>query len=238
MNKKEKFIIVEYKNIELKMKDAIGLRGFFADIDQSDTVMHNHELDGRCIYRYPEVQYKVLHNHPYIVVFGDGIRSFYPKVMEVQTLTIGKNTYHNPDMHISLSTKPIGDCRNVNHYRFITPWLGLNQHNYKKYIKIESEEEKEKFLHRILIGNILSMCKEFKVNIENQLMITSDLKTIPVHYKKEKMIGFSGEFSVNCNLPSLCGMGKGVSIGYGTIVQNIKQEGEKEGNEDKCMIEN
>lgn len=215
----EKFIIAEYKEIEIKQPDAFKLRGFFADLDYSDTYMHNHEEDGKSIYRYPQVQYKVVHHHPMVVAFGEGIKSLYPKLMSSDRIRIGKTVYESPEVFIRLETRQIGDSRERFIYKFITPWLALNQKNYQKYTEAESQEKKRKILERILIGNILSLCQGFGVTMEQKLEITSDLEERPIKFKGELMIGFLGEFEINAHLPSLCGLGKGVSRGMGTIVK-------------------
>lgn len=225
MKKQEKFLIVEYADIRIKASDTVGLRGFFADIDREAEIVHNHTIDGSSIYRYPKVQYKTRHGHPVIVAFGEGISSIYPLIMEKTDLTIGSQIFINPEMHINLTRKEIGDSKEIHHFRFLSPWMGLNQDNYRKYIELK-EEERTGFLNRIMVGNILSMCKGFDVMIENKLELTSELRPVPVHYKGEKMIGFLGEFSVNAFLPTLCGIGKGVALGYGTFVKVKNREGE------------
>ena len=217
MIKKEKFLIAEYRNIELKQPDAAKLRGYFADMDGSDTFMHNHMESGESIYRYPRVQYKVIHHHPVIVAFGEGINSLYPKLMDVDNIVLGETVYQDPGLQIKLETKVIGDSRKTYHYKFLTPWLALNQENYKRYLELSSEPEKRQILEKILTGNILSMCRGFAVELEQKITALVDVKDIPVKFKGESMIGFIGHFEVNVHLPTLCGIGKGVSRGMGTI---------------------
>lgn len=220
MTKKEKFLIAEYRNIKLKQRDAVKVRGFFADLDETDTLMHNHLKTGKNIYRYPRVQYKVLHHHPYIVAFGEGINSLYPKLMSAERVTLDGVTYDNPDLQISLETKLIGDSREIYRYKFLTPWLALNQENYRKFINIppDREDMKEDMLKKILTGNILSLCGGFDVNIEGKIDVSVNVKNVPVRFKGEPMIGFIGSFEANVHIPGFCGIGKGVSRGMGTIV--------------------
>lgn len=217
MIKKERFLIAEYKDIELRQQDAVKVRGYFADMDKSDTFMHNHLETGGNIYKYPEVQYKVLYKHPFIIAFGNGINSLYPKLMGIEYVTIGNRKYNNPDLQIRLETKTIGDCEQTLQYKFLTPWLALNQENYRKYTVLETNFEKIQMLENILTGNILSMCKGFNVRLERKINVLSELESIPVKFKGETMIGFTGKFTVNARLPAFCGIGKGVSRGMGTI---------------------
>ncbi len=225
MTKKEKFLIAEYKNIRLHQQDAVKIRGYFADMDESDSVMHNHLETGENVYKYPKVQYKVIHKHPFIVAFGNGIDSLYPKLMCSGKVTFGGEEYDNPDLQIRLETREIGDCSKTLYYRFLTPWLALNQENYKKYASLEASHEKLLMLEKILVGNILSMCKGFDVRIGQNINAVPDVRSVPVRFKGENMVGFIGQFTANVRLPAFCGIGKGVSRGMGTIVpvreQNI-----------------
>lgn len=225
MIKKEKFLIAEYRNIELKQQDAVKLRGYFANLDGSDTLMHNHMESGENIYRYPRVQYKVIHHHPVIVAFGEGINSLYPKLMDMDNVVLGETIYWDPELQIKLETKVIGDSRKAYHYKFLTPWLALNQENYKRYLELSTEPEKKQILEKILTGNILSMCRGFAVELEQKITASVDVKDIPVKFKGESMIGFIGWFEVNAHLPTLCGIGKGVSRGMGTIGLFSPEEG-------------
>lgn len=218
MIKKEKFLIARYQNIELYQQDAVKIRGYFANMDKSDSFMHNHLETGGNIYKYPEVQYKVINKHPFIIAFGNGINSLYPKLMDIECIVIGNKKYNHPDLQIQLETKTIGDCNKTLQYKFLTPWLALNQENYKKYASMKTNFEKTQILENILVGNILSMCKGFNVKLERKISVLSDLESIPVKFKGETMIGFIGKFTVNARLPAFCGIGKGVSRGMGTIV--------------------
>jgi len=51
----------------------------------------------------------------------------------------------------------IGVSSDLIEYKFKTMWMGLNQNNFSKYINLLPGKEKEEFLNKILIGNILSL---------------------------------------------------------------------------------
>lgn len=216
MTKKVRIMTAAYKNIELSGADAKNVRGFFADLDRTDSILHNHTEEGADIYRYPKIQYKVLHGTPMIVAAEEGIRSIHPHLMEQTSLRIGSRVYSDTALDIHLSERPVGDSREVKSYRFLTPWLALNQKNYQQYRKA-SEEEKEAILTRALIGNLLSLCKGFQVTVERRLEVTLDLDSKKVLYERNPMEGFTGRFKVNCCIPNLLGIGKGTARGFGTV---------------------
>lgn len=226
MNKKIKVMMATYKHIQLSAAESRRIRGFFADLDQKDSHLHNHMEDGTQIYRYPLVQYKVIRGNPVILAAEEGIRSIHPHLMEQKKLTLGDREFTDLAMDIHLAELPVGDSRIVRSYRFTTPWLALNQENYGRYQKAGAEE-RDALLGRILIGNLLSLCKGFQVTVEQPLQVTHQLKEIPVTYKGKKMSGFTGTFQVNCCIPELCGIGKGTARGFGTIQVMKSREEER-----------
>ncbi|MCI8516117.1 MAG: CRISPR-associated endonuclease Cas6 [Hungatella sp.] len=225
MIKQIRVMTAVYKNIRLSPSEAKNIRGFFADLDYTDSCLHNHKESGEQIYRYPLVQYKVAGGHPTIVAVEEGIRSIHPHLMGQTRMTLGEKTYTDMALDIRLAQRPVGDSRGLRQYRFLTPWLALNQNNYERY-KGGSQEEQAALLSKILAGNILSMCKGFGVTIENRLTVTHELSPVSVWYKGKKMEGFRGSFQVNCCIPDLCGIGKGTARGFGTV--KVRQEMRRE----------
>lgn len=216
MNKKIRVMTATYRQITVQNSEARKIRGFFADQNQEDENLHNHTPEGEQVYRYPIVQYKVIGGHPVVVAIEDGIRSIHPLLMQAEELTIGEKVYTDTELDLHLAQLPVGDCRNTQHYRFVTPWLALNQKNFEQYETLD-QEERDALLSRILIGNLLSMCKGLGVTLEQKIEVTHSLKPIAVSYKGKSMIGFRGEFYANCFIPNLCGIGKGTARGFGTV---------------------
>lgn len=212
---KLKCMVVTYKKIQLPPGQGAKLRGFFAGQDPADETLHQHTTDG-VLYRYPRVQYKILRKNPVVVAFEEGIGAVYPKVMECDRLTIGGRDYDASDMEIKLCEKTAGDSREALQYRFLTPWLCLNQQNYQLYETLEAEG-RAALLEKILIGNILSFAKGFGLTVENELRVTLDVQECRTRLKDTWMRAFSGTFTVNYRLPSFCGIGKSVSRGFGTV---------------------
>jgi hypothetical protein len=216
MIKKIRVMTTIYTNISLSAKEAKKVRGFFADLDQLDSNLHNHMVDGKEIYRYPLIQYKVLGGNPVIIAAEEGIRSIHPHIMEQKALRIGDKTYTDMTVDMRLLELPLGDSKSMKSYRFLTPWLALNQRNYEEYHSAD-EEKKKQILSKVLVGNILSICKGFGVTIEQRLQVEHQLTPVTVDYKGKKMVAFVGKFQVNCCIPELFGIGKGTARGFGTV---------------------
>ncbi len=80
---------------------------------------------------------------------------------------------------------------------FITPWMGLNQRNFRKYeeeIVNSNKKEEIEFIRSILIGNILSFTKGVDWWVEKDIKLYPDLERITIMFKNQEMIGFKGFF--------------------------------------------
>ena len=215
MRKQIRVLSAFYKDVRLSDKTGSRLRGFFADLDRQDSELHNHYEEGNPIYRYPLVQYKVINGIPVIFAIEKGIERIYPHLISKRMLIVGKQIFHDPAVEIHVRSMVVGDCENVYVYRFLTPWLALNQDNYQVYM--EDYQNQSRLLESILIGNILAAYKGMDIQIENRLQVQFHLTPTRVKYKGQNMIGFEGAFVANCILPDLCGIGKGSGRGFGCI---------------------
>ena len=210
-----KIIKIAFNGINMDFQDTSKLRGFFAEKNEKNAAFHNHTEIG-FLYKYPEVQYKIIDNTPVIIAFGDALKPLYKCIMEMETINISGKEININNINIDMYEDKIGETKYSIHYTFLNPWLALNQKNYSKY-KILKCEERNELLSKILIGNIISLSKHFGIMISGQLETNLNLKEIPVVFKNENMIGFTGNFSVNYNIPDYFGIGKGVSRGFGTV---------------------
>lgn len=215
MEKKIRIMRAEYPDISVPQWQGRKLRGFFA-AGQEDSLLHDHGPDSRVLYRYPLVQYKVIRKVPIIVALEEGIRAVHPLIMERQELQLGDKLYPCGRLEISLEESVVGDCAQTYTYRFLSPWFGLNQENYRLYTEVPPEERKT-LLERIIAGNLLSLSKGLGITVEQRLKVDAHLREQSVQFKNETVLGFRGEFSVNFRIPALFGLGKSVSRGFGTV---------------------
>ena len=103
-------------------------------------------------------------------------------------------------------------------YRFLTPWLALNEENHRKYQRLRSWNEKKEMLSKILIGNIIAMSKGLGYTVPAPIEVElGRLREVPARLKGTPMIGFLGDFKVNFEIPDYLGLGKSVSRGFGTV---------------------
>lgn len=196
---------------------ASTLRGYIGNKFSEYMLLHNHTQSG-FLNLYPKVQYRVIEGIPIIVGIGRESKKVLLEVEEkTDELKLGKNLYRISSTEIHTTKEAIRPNYKMLHYRFITPWLAFNPKNYRKYREIKSWKEKKEFLNRILVGNILAMCKGLGIVVDKRLYAHSHLDGEKVEYKGVPMLGFTGEFRVNFAIPDFFGLGKGVSQGWGVV---------------------
>lgn len=200
-------------------KEISYLRGVAIAATQGDSVLFHNHRDASLRYAYPLVQYKRLDGKAAIVFIGEACQQV-PYFLDGfrDEVYLGKRPAHLQiegvyDNHASME---IGDV--CHHYSFFD-WLPLNKHNYTQFESIETLSEKVELLESLLIGNVLSMAKGVGFFLEERVYVKlTDLsRPRTTLYKDASMLSFDGAFVTNIDLPSDIGLGKGASIGHGTI---------------------
>lgn len=194
------------------------LRGFFAENFGRYTLIHQHLSDNRFLYKAPLIQYKMLNGRPFVIGINEGSEVLQKIYEEISYLRIGSSEYQIKEKHIVLKTDYYGITTSDKPYRFLTPWLALNERNFERYRKAKNWTERREILQKCLIANLISMSKglgytvpaPIKVELGRMREINTSLKGVP-------FLGFLGDFKVNFHIPDLWGIGKSVSRGFGTV---------------------
>ena len=219
---------IEYSNISmacdqpLSFEAARQLRGFFGQRYQNRPEFHHHGVNG-LIYRHPLIQYKTIGGVGRIMGLGTG--SFLLQAVEVPK-ELNLNSLILQVIETNKTTKVIefGPSEKEIRYRFLTPWLALNEENYKSYCSMKKYGEKQDLLNRILVGNLLSLCKSLGITVTERLQARVDMSNSEkIEIKRGvELVGFQGEFSVDFELPPLWGIGKQTARGLGAV-QKIEE---------------
>ena len=197
-----------------------SLRGYIANQLPQYDILHNHKKDGSLLYLYPRVQYRVLENEGYIVGIEEGVPLVQLLKHEIENITLKGIDYKIIHKQLTSGDVQFGVNTLYINYKFIKPWLALNEQNYQEYLKSGIKDKKEKILNTILKGNIFSLSKSLGYVVTEQIKIESlNLKETDCFLKGTPMLGFLGTFSVNFEIPDYLGIGKSVSRGFGTVVK-------------------
>ena len=85
-----------------------------------------------------------------IIGIDEGAQLIKKIAPELSTLSLDKE-YKITEKLIHEKEFDIKPTSEEKHYKFITPWLGLNQKNYQKYTNSTSWKDKKEILNKILI---------------------------------------------------------------------------------------
>lgn len=199
-------------------RDIPKIRGYFGSRFPQYIQLHHHIEANKFIYAYPLVQYKVLNYTPTIIGINEGAAVLKKIQHQVNELKIGETIIPVTEKSITVTEQIFGLDEQLHFYKFITPWLGLNQKNYQLY-RAADNDNRLQLLNRILIGNLLALSKAFGYTVPDQIMISSDTQLKMTKLKGTGMTGFRGLFATNFIIPDLLGVGKSVSRGFGTVKQ-------------------
>ncbi len=196
---------------DIKMNPA-QFRGFMAHVFSNVSEFHHHSENS---YHYPLVQYKRIDKKLAIVGIGEYAKMVSQNMPNMDHITTEnqKIPLHNIQIKNIVFTRESKNCM----YRFVSPWIALNESNYEKYKKL-GKIEKKKLLEQILVGNILSMFKGLGIFVTDKIeviILRQISKPIVVH--ENKFVGFKTDFVSNTSIPEFLGLGKSVSKGFGTI---------------------
>lgn len=207
---------------DIRQSEIPAFRGAInAVLEEKHSILfHNHTDDG-LRYSYPLIQYKRIGGKAAIVCVGEGteaIGEFFNK--SDVNIQIGDRTEQMEFDRIEAKQTLVQVWNEEFHYN-IRKWLPLSSDNYRNYRSLEGISEQIQFLQNILVGNILSFCKGLGITIDQEIKctITQIIETHTYTYKGIKMMGFDIEFKTNVSLPDYIGLGKGVSLGFGTVVR-------------------
>lgn len=182
---------------------------------------HNHINDKEVIYRYPVIQYKRIGRNPALICVDFGVDEVH-------------HFFNNRNLDIEISGRKLSlGVKNLQMNQFnlqvwektftmhISQWLALNQENHAKYMATTDELSRLALLESILKGNILSFAKGIGWDIDREISLRIDTieKVRPVTFKEQKVLAFDVTFRTNVFLPDYLGLGKGVSLGFGTVRQ-------------------
>lgn len=192
------------------------LRGYIGNQYKEHALLHNHYKDNY-LYSYPLIQYKIINNKAIILGINEGTKTLEDITDDITKLNLD-NIYNVTDKQLYKRDYEVRVTPEEHQYRIITPWLSLNSKNHQKYKQLDNWKDKKILLNKILIGNILSMCKGLGIIANYKIHAKTYLNEEKVKYKSVYLTGFKGEFITNFKLPPLYGLGKGTSHGYGTII--------------------
>jgi hypothetical protein len=219
--KKIRFLRLQFK-AEIAATELPAFRGAVASKAGLEHILfHNHLNDRELLYGYPVIQYKRIGLNPAIVCLDYGVDEIH-HLFSTKNLTIhiGERPVQLEVKNLQMHQYTLQVWEKSFHYRLYN-WLALSQDNYQRYQTIQDDLERIDFLEKILTGNILAFAKGVKWDVDRTIRLRIDdvLRTKLVPYKSQRLMAFDLMFRTNVFLPDFIGLGKGVSLGFGTVSQ-------------------
>ena len=201
----------------VKAKD---LRGAIANRNRDKSLFHQHTTNGKAIFKYPLIQYKIVKGEGILVGLNEGAKAVVNLEILKEKFELCGEKYTLLQNELRLHLNSIGINEEFLPYCFLTPWLALNEKNYEKYQGLRIRGKKKELLEKIVVGNIISMSKGLGYTVPAPIKANIvKFKEVPTSLKGNPMLGFLGSFKVNFEIPDYLGLGKSVSRGFGTIVR-------------------
>lgn len=209
---------------QLSLNEIPYFRGAVMDLAGDAPAFHNHAEDSSSLYRMPAIQYKLLDGAPAIV----GVNCQEPGADALERLFTSGNTYElrigRGVRNFRVESKQIlfpalCDIPRERRRYNLRYWLPLNQENYRRYRQMDSLAERITLLGRTLVGNILSLYKNFDIIFKEEITayIVDIISEREAMYKDVKMTTMDIVFDTNVLVPPALSIGKGVSRGFGVV---------------------
>ncbi|MGM0944697.1 MAG: CRISPR-associated endonuclease Cas6 [Bacteroidota bacterium] len=209
-------------NTPLRDSEIPAFRGAIVHLVGRDQVaFHNHLSGDKYAYGYPLIQYQSSQNRAEIVSIHQGTEDIHHLFSKNNgEIRIGETRRPLMVEHVKINRFNLHVNGSFYHYQ-IKDWLPFNEKNYREYQHLEDLAQKIQFLEKILIGNILSFAKGVQWMIQEKIEL--QLSDLPIAKKKRRkgqlLMAFDIKFKTNVLLPSDIGLGKSVSVGYGTVIK-------------------
>jgi len=177
-------------------------------------------LDGsyRDKFLYPRIQVKILDEQIHFVAISEGVSPIKDVLSNLDELDFGNITFKISDTEIEEKEDYFKPISKLISYRFVTPWIALNQATGNRYRSLKNEE-KASYLNNLLGQNIVFMSREMGLELESNIFMKVKLPSFSPKTVDENNWGaFDGEFETNFVLPNYLGIGNGITRGYGTIL--------------------
>jgi len=181
-------------------------------------VKHSYDTDGKPVFEYPRIQFKVVDANAVLLGIAEGAELLQRLWPEMDETELGGEQYNIRETDFETRQDEITACSKPVEYRFVTPWLALNERNFRSYTGSRNRAFRKDELSRILVGNCLGLAKSLGITFNERIDAECrQLTSIKTSVNGRGMIAFVGKFRVNLKLPEFLGLGKAVSRGFGAI---------------------
>ena len=217
MDSNIKTVVAKFFTDKPVRKTPYQVKGVFIRNFKNESIVPMLDGSKRDKFLYPRVQVKILDEQIYLIGINEGVLPVLEISEKIEKLDFGNITFQIQDRDISQFDNEFISSTQLINYKFITPWVALNNLTGKKYRNLE-ESDKHSYLTKLAGHNIIFIAKELNLDLEKEIYIKLELSSLVAQKVDEKNWGsFKGTFKTNCILPNYIGLGNGITRGLGTI---------------------
>ena len=196
---------------------ARQLRGALARLFSDDDRFHQHDSEGRVLYRYPPILYRWTRGKALITGWGDAAQLLPNLPWLDLELTLGEDPVAVDDALIRCRAAEIAYSPRLHPYRLLSPALLFNQDNYRRFQELGGDEKQQE-LDRLLTAQLLTTLRNLGAELPGHLYATLiDPRPQRCHFKQQELLGLGGRLLCNLSLPPGFAFGHAVSHGYGWV---------------------
>ena len=193
------------------------LRGTLAEAFGADDLFHQHDANGKLLYRYPLVQYRWQAGQGLVVGWGEAASRLLALPWLDLALQLGEESVTVGDAALTLHYEPFGVSEQLLHYQLVSPVLLFKSENYRRYQRLDERGQRAE-RDRLLRSNLLMAMRGLGVEFPERLYAAfTRPRRWNCHYKGQEMAGIGGELVTNAMLPEGLAIGHAVSHGFGWL---------------------
>lgn len=181
----------------------------------ADDRFHQHDAQGKPIYRYPLIQYRLHKGLSWIYGWKEAAPAL-PSLPWLDVRFEMAGDFIKPvDVFVQCETARFGCTDRLVRYRTGSPILLFNQENYKGF-RESSLTDQTIEIDRLLVAQILTALRGMDIKFPERLYAGFQIsQSRSCRYKNKKLLGITGEFLTNALLPAGFAIGHAVSHGFG-----------------------
>lgn len=169
------------------------------------------------IYRYPVLQCKQIKTNLMVTGISQGADCLCQLTRDRTHLGAGASMCRILARDPKIRHEMFGIQDTFITYEFQTPWLALNQQNAKKFYDLKGKPARDAFLQKLLTTQLTTLAKSVDYQLTAPISCEAKVRFRRDQICRETVMVFLGKFRTNLTIPDNLGIGRSVSLGYGTI---------------------
>jgi hypothetical protein len=169
------------------------------------------------IHRYPVLQCKRVKGDLIVTGISQGAGCLCKLTRDETELGAGEISCRITARDPAIRAEPFGVTDAMSTYKFLTPWLALNQQNANKFYDLNGKFPRDAFMQKLLTAQLNTLAKSLDYEITVPITCKAKVRFERERIDRENVMVFLGKFRTNLTIPDFLGIGQSVSQGYGTI---------------------